>query len=242
MSEHRSQVRSMTPADERRARLDGRAREGVVFEDSTIVYTPPDEPAGADDGHRGLQHLDGKSESRPPRAWEDAEAERRAEVARSERAAAARVRQRAREARPLHVQLAQVQQALLVIQSARAKQTRETDARSAVVSESAAPNGGRHGDVGHAAPEEIDTHLRLIGLHIEALFEHIDEHNGRAHISYALMAAEDKDRLLTGSKYRGLTPEQVMSVRPELGPAKAIRNVRRVNEQDPKGNPREARS
>jgi hypothetical protein len=88
-------------------------------------------PVVQGNGNRGLMHLDGKSEPRPPRDWEAMEAAKRAEIGKSEREALARSLQRDRRAKKLHERIAWLQQRALVAQSQRAVQVRATDAKSA---------------------------------------------------------------------------------------------------------------
>lgn len=235
-------ARDMSPEDHRRATV-----EVVGFEDPRLIITsqPPlaDEkgaplPVVGVDDHRGLQHLDGKGEPRPSEAWERANSDLRAGRFDSEREAMTRDLRRTREATPLPQRLEHVMQEVLRLQSTRAAQIRETDAKSGADNDATHPNGGRHGDLAHLAPHELDRHLLSIRLHVEWVEDALDVHHGRSTKSYVLMSSEEKDALLTGSKLRGLSPEEIIAVHPELGAAKTIRYVRGLAGQDARGLPK----
>jgi hypothetical protein len=189
------------------------------------------------DGNRGLQHLDGESEPRPPAAWEKANAEIRAGKFAGEREAMTRALQRERDKIPLPQRLERLLQDLLVIQSQGATQVRATDARSAE-GRDRAPQGEGHGAIGHLDPHEVDRRLQQIRLHLEAVEEMLDVHHGRAQLSYVLMGKLDKDLLLLGPKFRGLSPEEINAIHPELGAPRTIRFIRSEGGQTSRGLPK----
>lgn len=226
-----ARVRDMTPEDERRARVDGRHIPGVVIEGATIIYTPPAEHAERGE-HRGLQYLDGKSEPRVPRSFEDALAERSREQDREAHDTLARNRRRERARMSVSALFGIVERQLLTMGQPRAKQSRETDARSANARDMS-PQGEGHGAVGFLAEGEADRLLRLAHLAGELLHEAYDAHRGVAVTSYSMMPSHEKDALLCGSRLRGFSPDEIAVVfgrasdgRQVLGSAKNIRHVR----------------
>lgn len=235
-----SRVRVMSSEDKRRVTVDGRAVPGVVIDQDTIVYTPDPVSADVKDEHRGLQYLDGKSEPRPPAAWENANAQLRSDKARAERETFSRLRRHRRDSMTLAQLADHVSRRLLTLAQPRAKQTRQTDARNAVVGDRS-PQGEGHGAVGSADETGIDLKLRLARLLIEEVDDEIARHDGLPVKLIADMTGEEKDSLITGKRFRGLDPKLVGALFPELGSAKTVRYVRSMAGQDGLGERRETK-
>ena len=231
--------RHMTPEDRRRVTF---ADAGIHDARLIIRYEEPhlDEETGeplpvvVDDGHRGLQHLDGKSEDRPPAEWEKANSLDRYWNHAGVRADLTEDLHRERASLRLHESLALVMAELATLQHPRALQRRETDARSGVdVDHTPTLEEG----IGSARTDEIERRLAMIRLEVEALWDLLDTHRGYLHKSYAMMETWEKDELLTGPKLRGLTPEEINALHPELGSPRTIRYVRSRKGQDARGLP-----
>lgn len=237
-----ARARDMTALDKHNASLDdwtGPAR-GVHEVAGVVVYDQLEPGVSVSGGDRSLLSLDGSMEPRPPKGWEELEARKREAVGEREREAALRVRRRARDMMPLHVLVDCMLQELLVLQTPRAKQVRETDARSAVAG-AGLPQGEGHGAVGFAREAEVDGRLAQIRAHVDAIWDAIDAHHGLAHRSYQMMGGEEKDALITGRTLRGMSPEEIHAIHPELGSAKHIRYVRSCAGQNGRGNPKAER-
>jgi hypothetical protein len=127
--------RAVTDADTRRTTVEVIGFDHprlVVTEQAPFVDTKGEPlPVVQQDEHQTLMNLDGKGEVRPPRSWEEMEAARRAEIGAREREVHARSLKRERAALKLGERVARLQQRALVMQSQRAVQVRETDARGA---------------------------------------------------------------------------------------------------------------
>lgn len=233
-----ARARDMTAEDERRASVnDWDTPGGVSMTGSLIVYQPPGEDESVSGGDRALLSLDGSMEPRPPKAWEEANAAVRAAAGVNDREKATRERRAWRAQLPVDQSLNHALQALLKIQSQRAKQVRETDARSAVAG-AGMPQGEGHGAVGFLQEAEVDGRLAQVRAHVDAIWDAIDAHHGLAHRSYQMMGGEEKDQLLTGRTLRGMSPEEIHAIHPELGSAKHIRYVRSCAGQTGRGEPK----
>jgi hypothetical protein len=223
-------LREPTPLDERH-----HATVDVIgVENPRIIVTsaPPlvDEkgeplPVVRENGHRGLLHLDGKAEGRPPRNWEDMEAARRAEIGEREREALARSLQRDRRAKKLYERIAWLQQRALVAQSQRAVQVRATDAKSAVDRDQA-PQCEGHDAIGYASATRVAADWKQIEAFVEKLEGYWDAHDGIAVRDVQMMGSDEKDALLLGPRFRGLSPEEIHAIHPELGAPRTIRGIR----------------
>jgi hypothetical protein len=231
----------------------GNVREMTHLDKRRVEYEPPEvipEPAPAadkfgrplpvvdGDSNRGLMHLDGDTEARPPAVWEETHAVTRAGEFKLDREKLTRRLREAREALELHDRLARVTQTIGTIQTQQAQQPRETDAKGATVSDGIGPRGGRHCDLAYFDPHEVDGWLLQIRALIERAEEAIDVHRGLLHRNYQAMSPEDKDKLIRGPKLRGLDHEQVSAVYPELGRPATILRKRREADQDAYGNPK----
>jgi hypothetical protein len=233
-----ARARDMTAEDERRATVnDWDTPGGVSMTGSLIVYQPPGDGVSVSGGDRALLSLDGSMEPRPPKAWEEANAALRSSVGELEREAATRERVARRRRLPVDQSLTLALQALLTLQTPRAKQVRETDARSAVAG-AGVPQGEGHGAVGFLQEAEVDGRLAQVRAHVDAIWDAIDAHHGLAHRSYQMMGGEEKDALITGRTFRGMAPEAIHAIHPELGSAKHIRYVRSCAGQNGRGEPK----
>jgi hypothetical protein len=236
-------VRDIDPEDERRVAI-----ETIGFDNPRLVITerlPLADETGqplpvVEETTRGLRHLDSKSEPRPPKSWEKANADLRAGKFKDEREAMTRALRRERDAMTLAELAAAVAQEMLVNQSQRAVQVRATDAKSAEGRDQA-PQGEGHGALGHFMEVEADRHLLQARRHIEAVAEMLDVHHGRANLSYVLMSKEEKDALLLGPRFRGLSPEEIYAIEPLLGAPKTIRDKRSKGGQTGRGLPKPER-
>lgn len=194
-------------------------------------------PVERRDEHRSLMYLDARGEARPPREWEDGNAEKRAEVGRREAELNLRATRKAREQLSLSQRIAQLEHATLRMQSQRASTLgNDADRRRGADTKDLAPQGEGHGAVGFARPVVVEAHWRLVLLHVKRLEAFFDAHEGRAVEDPFLFSQAEKDQLLTGRELRGLSPEQIFALYDgALGDVKAVRYARRMAGLDPLG-------
>lgn len=133
-----------------------------------------------------------------------------------------------RMAMPLHKRLARVTSAILMLTTSKAGSI-TSSARSA--DRDYAPPHANEFALGGLHPEVVERQLGLIEKAIEALERAHDEHLGLVSIA-ATMLSEEKDKRIL-SEFRGLTPEDVSALSPELGDPLVIRRVRKAAERDP---------
>lgn len=236
--------RAMTPEDARHATI-----EVAGVEDPRLIITslPPATDGQGEPlpvvqhggGHRGLLHLDGKGEPRPPEAWERANAEIRAGKFAGEKDVMLRDLQRRRDVTPLESRIAHLQRRALTMHVPRAKRVAPTDAdaRPGAQERDLSPQGEGHGAIGYANEREVDLRWLQIERHVEAIERAFDAHDGLPAVSLSMMTDEAKDLWITGPKFRGLSPVQISAIEPELGVPKTISFVRRCAEQKPDGTP-----
>lgn len=238
-----ARARDMTEGDKRRILMEGADPQSPMLE---VVAPAPlvDETSGEPlrvvhvDDHRGVQHLDGKSESRPPREWEELESDFRHAVHVNTREDTAKALRAARAATPVYERLHAQMRLIGTFQTQRARTMpeNELDAIRGTGDKRQAPQGEGAEAIGGAEAETITCWLQMIALLVERIEDATDAHRGIACTSYVLMSQEDKDALLTGRKLRGLTPAQVNAIFPELGVPRTAQNIRKLAGQDPKGN------
>jgi hypothetical protein len=239
-------LREPTALDERhRATI-----EVVGFENPHVVVTSArplvdgngkELPVVQGNGDRGLMHLDGKSEPRPPRDWEAMEAARRAEIGKSEREALARSLQRDRRAKKLHERIAWLQQRALVAQSQRAVQVRATDAKSAEAVDQA-PQCEGHDAIAYASAAQVAGEWKQIEALVEKLEGYWDAHDGIALKDVSMMTTDEKNALLLGPLLRGLSPEAIHGIYGDpIGKPRTIRHVRSEGGQTGRGLPKPER-
>lgn len=234
--------RSMTAFDARHATVE----VAGVEHPHLVVRDAPDDSdillAEDDDDHRSLQYLDGKSEPRPPKTWENMEAERRREIAASEREAFARSLKRERAAMNLPERIAKLQHRALTMQSMRAVQVRETDARSATAQDRA-PQGEGHDAIGYASSDQVAADWRQIELLVEKIEGYWDAHDGIVVKDVQLMGSDEKNALLLGPKLRGLHPDVIHAIYGDaIGSPRTIRYVRNQAGQTNLGHPKPERT
>lgn len=169
---------------------------------------------------------------RPPdepvdRAWLNGHAAERAEAFRDERVAMNQLLRRERERTPLPARLEKVTQQIGALPGSSAMTLSHTPGRgSGPDARGSRPDGAREGDLAYVDPHEVARRLRQIELHVEALEDLVDEHRGLSRKSVALMSTAEKNELLTGPRFRGLRPEEITALHPELGAPRTIRWVR----------------
>lgn len=236
--------REMTEQDRRRILLEGADPQSAQLD---VAMLPPltdekGEPLRVvqADEHRGLQHLDGNSEPRPPRDWEDLESDFRSAVHVNTLEDLMDQLRARRAATPVYERLHAVMREIGTLQTQRARAMPENklDAIRGTGDKRQAPQGEPDSALAFAATDEVTSRLQQILLHTEAIEDLLDAHHGRTIKSYVLMGQEEKDALLTGPRLRGLTPEEIHALHPELGVPRTIRTIRKLFGQDARGNPR----
>lgn len=234
-------------ADPQSAQLDVIAPGPFTDEETGERYTLDEQgervPVVQRDDNRGLQYLDGKSEPRPPREWEDLEADFRGAVHVNTLEDVMDELRAKRAATPIYERIHDAMREIgkLQTQRARAMPENELDAiRATGGDKSQAPQGEPDSALAFSATDEVTGRLQQILLHTEAIEDLLDAHHGRTVKSYVLMGQEEKDALLTGPRLRGLTPEEIHALHPKLGVPRTIRGIRKQFGQDARGNPRPA--
>lgn len=212
-SKRAHKVQKMSPIAGRRLQV---ASEPVPVAD--------DEPA-SEGGGRGLLHLDGKSEPRPPKEWEDKNSALTAAEWVTKRDEINRELRAARERMDPPERLAAVLREIGRVGQPRAVQIRETDARGAQEMDTA-PRGGDHDALGSADSDEVLRRRTVILLQIAELERIVDQHRGLIDVNYALLSKEEKDALIIGPVFRGITEEELSALLPVLGVPRHIRRVR----------------
>jgi hypothetical protein len=242
-------IRAMTPADQRRVAIDviGVTDPRVVVRGSSPLADDPRPvvtsallPVVQEDGNRGLMHLDGKSEPRPPRDWEAMEAAKRAEVGKSEREALARSLQRDRRAKKLYERIAWLQQRALVAQSQRAVQVRATDAKSAEGRDQA-PQCEGHDAIAYASAQQVAGEWKQIEALVEKLEGYWDAHDGIELKDVSMMTTDEKNALLLGPLLRGLTRRRSTASTATRSGSRTIRKIRSEGGQTGRGLPKPER-
>lgn len=232
--ERLSRIRDMTAEDKRRVRLHDTPDPALTMVEPTV---DPETVRWHEtrDGHRGLQHLDGRGEGRPPRRWEDDNSHDRYWTFAGEREDLTSEIRRERAQLRLPENLALLMAELTAVMHPRAQQRRETDARSGLAPDHAPT---MEDGIGQAKADEIERRLLIIRLETEACWDILDQHRGLAFKSYALMDTEEKDALITGPDFRGLHVREVTALHPELGAEQTLRRVRALAGQDAYGHPK----
>lgn len=251
-----SKIRDMSAEDKRRTAIEASGATigviGVTDPRLVIVEKQPEiDPVTGEplevipwdrgDGHRGLQHNDGKGEVRPPREFEDERAEWSYWTHVERRVNNHERLLREREAMPLAKRLADAEAALTKLQTPKAQTRRETDAKSGLVADHA-PSGEGEFAVAYFDRDELALCFRRIGLQLEIIEEAIDVHNGVAiPRNVQEMGSEEKDALITSEKFEGLHVKELAALYPELGVEQTLRRVRAAAGQDVKGLPKRER-